>query len=68
MCCSDNDVENKHLEMQELLTQNKTSFLLTILTSVIEKKQLKAYPRIKAYLENINTRVKNYETNRRSII
>jgi hypothetical protein len=42
--------------MQELLTQNKTSFLLTILTiikSVIEKKQLKAYPRIKAYLENI---------------
>lgn len=52
----DEDVEEKHFEMQELF-EFKQNYIpandFDDVKSVIEKKQIKAYPRIKTYLENI---------------
>lgn len=52
----DEDVEEKHFEMMELF-EFKQNYIpandFDDVKSVIEKKQIKAYPRIKTYLENI---------------
>lgn len=52
----DDDVEAKHYEMKELF-EFKQNYIpandFDDVKNVIEKKQLKAYPRIKTYLENI---------------
>lgn len=52
----DEDVEEKHFEMQELF-EFKQNYIpandFDDIKSVIEKKQIKSYPRIKTYLENI---------------
>jgi len=52
----DEDVEEKHFEMMELF-EFKQNYIpandYDDVKSVIEKKQIKAYPRIKTYLENI---------------
>jgi hypothetical protein len=52
----DDDVEDKHTEMKELF-EFKQNYIpandFADVKSVIENKKLKAYPRIKTYLENI---------------
>lgn len=52
----DDDVEAKHYEMKELF-EFKQNYIpandFDDVKNVIDKKQLKAYPRIKTYLENI---------------